>query len=150
MHLVNKWRDQAANHNSDRVFSFCFALLLGLKLKQCVPVDMKIESIAHFDWIFSSQKAESLILQLKKPFQLFLCATKTLFKHKTKKKAMPGICLLRKNRHWANMTCCSCWGSWIQAINLVVLLLESLESTQREITITIVLELFIFQYSDIH
>lgn len=36
------------------------------------------------------------------------------------------------NRRGADMTYSSCWGSWIQAINLVVLLLGSPQSTQRE------------------
>lgn len=52
-----------------------------------------------------------------------------------KKKAMPAIGLVWKperNRRGADMTYSSCWGSWIQAINLVALLLESPESTQRE------------------
>lgn len=69
-----------------------------------------------------------------------------------KKKAMPAIGLVWKperNRRGADMTYSSCWGSWIQAINLVALLLESPESTQREnnyyhSTETVTLALFFF------
>lgn len=59
----------------------------------------------------------------------------------------------KENRCGEEMTSSSCWGSWIQVINLAVMLPGSAESTKREITITVeavTLLLFIFHYSDIH